>query len=477
MVFSSSLFFFGFMPCFFIGYFLCPLKLRNVFIICGSLFFYAWGAHSFILIALGTCVIDFILGAFISKEKNNPRTRLLLSAADVAVNIGLLAYFKYANFFVDNVNALCQALGWNGFTLTRVILPIGISFVVFQKITYCLDIARGTAQPAKNFFTYIEYLFIFPQIIAGPIVTYRTVAEQIRNLELRRFDPGNTLEGFYRFSTGIFKKTWIADVLAQYADIAFNGSAAGIPIHYCWFGAICYTLQIYFDFSAYSDMAIGLLKIMGFTIPENFNHPYISKSINEFWKRWHISLTSWMRDYLYIPLGGNRKGKFRTYFNRWIVFVLSGFWHGADWTFVLWGVFHGTLLCGEKLFLLKRTEKLPAFVQVCATLFFVIIGWVLFRASDVTAAFVFLGRMFDFGSISVHPDRFMYVDNRGMFIFILACVLVLLPLFEPLTAGFRQFAPPPRRGRGKTLCCAGLFLLSALKIGTAAISPFIYFRF
>jgi alginate O-acetyltransferase complex protein AlgI len=293
--------------------------LKNAVILAGSLVFYAWGAHSFILIVIATSIIDYQLGKIIYKTRSE-KTRLYQACIiiDLIINFGLLLYFKYTNFLLDNINNLFQIMGLNLFTFTRIVLPIGISFVVFQKVTYCLDIAKGTTAPAMAYWCFLEYLLIFPQIIAGPIVKYNDIAAQIAE---RTWSHKNIIEGFKRFAIGLFKKVWIADVLAKYADIAFNGPSNLIPIHYAWFGMICYTFQIYFDFSSYSDMAIGFLKVMRFTISENFNFPYVSKSITEFWKRWHISLTSWMREYLYIPLGGNRKGRMRTYFNQWIVFL------------------------------------------------------------------------------------------------------------------------------------------------------------
>ncbi|MDR1389311.1 MAG: hypothetical protein LBJ31_04980 [Treponema sp.] len=497
MTFSSSVFFFGFFPAFLVCYLVCPIKYRNWVIIFSSLSFYAWGAHSFILIVLGTCVIDFFLGTLIyeskisipsslkkqgvdqlsenQKTKKTKKTNLYLFI-DVLMNLGLLAYFKYFNFFIGNLNVVFSGLGINPLIFNEVLLPIGISFVIFQKATYCLDIAKGVVKPAGKFSTYIEYLFVFPQIIAGPIVRYNTIASEIEDYSCRKIDLENVKFGFYRFAVGIFKKVWIADVLAKYADLAFNGGAGVIPIHYCWFGAICYTFQIYFDFSGYSDMAIGILKILGFTIPENFNNPYISKSITEFWKRWHISLTTWMREYLYIPLGGNRKGVVRTYLNQWLVFFLSGLWHGASWNFIVWGILHGTFICLEKIFS-KQINKIPGIFRVMGTLFFVILGWVIFRSNTLGESWVFIKQMFNFSTINIHPDvtRFMYIDGRGIFIFFIAVIISLLPAFG-IYRKIKDFVTCRNKGI-IFFCSVIILLLSALKIGTAAVSPFIYFRF
>jgi alginate O-acetyltransferase complex protein AlgI len=369
---------------------------------------------------------------------------------------------------------LFSIIGFNPVNLADVLLPIGISFVVFQKVTYCLDIAKGKVEPAQHFYIYIEYLLIFPQVIAGPIVKYNDLAPQITN---RIVTKNNIQWGFNRFSRGLFKKVWIADVVAKYADIAFNGPADMIPIHYTWIGIICYSLQIYFDFSAYSDMAIGMLRIMGFKIPENFKNPYSSKSISEFWKRWHISLTSWMREYLYIPLGGNRKGRLRTYVNQWIVFLISGLWHGASWNFVVWGIYHGTLLCIGKIFLLEKTRKIPHVIRILFTMLLIIIGWVFFRSEKISDALKYLRQMFNVSSVNIHTasERIMVIDNHGKFTIFLACLLCILPCFETFYNIVRKIIGNYRKTM--FVLCFLLFLLSVLKFGTASMSPFIYFRF
>jgi alginate O-acetyltransferase complex protein AlgI len=477
MVFSSSLFLFFFLPCFLLCYFLVPNNNKNAVIIISSLFFYAWGANYFIIIVIITGFIDYKLGNIIKRTRNIPEHVVLYRFCifiDIIINIGLLIYFKYLNFFVDNINKILTVMGTETVSYTKIILPIGISFVVFQKLTYCLDIAKGQTNPVENFQMFIEYLLVFPQIIAGPILKYNILSSQLKN---RVINCRLVTEGFERFAIGLFKKVWIADVLAKYADIAFHGPANTIPIYNAWFGIICYSLQIYFDFSAYSDMAIGLLKIMNFSIPENFNHPYISKNINEFWKRWHISLTSWMREYIYIPLGGNRKGNIRTYVNYWIVFLISGFWHGASWNFVLWGIYHGTLLCMEKIIFLKRTEKFHFIVRMGITYLLINIGWVFFRSDGLNRAFEYLYQMFNLASINLHPDpkRIIVVDKRGIFIFIVAIVMCFLPAFEKIYNNIKTLFL--KNKKMSLFCYLVIFILAALKVGTATISPFIYFRF
>jgi alginate O-acetyltransferase complex protein AlgI len=477
MVFSSSLFLFLFLPIFFCTYFLVGRKQKNAIIIIGSIFFYGWGANWFLLIVLVTMILDYRLG-FIIADCNGKRDKALLRriciGIDVVVNIGILIYFKYTNFLLANINVIFTKLGFNPVVFTEIVLPIGISFVIFQKVTYCLDIARGKAKPADNYFYYLEYLLVFPQIIAGPIVRYSDIADQIKN---RENNYENFMSGFIRFSQGLFKKVWIADILAKYADIVFAMPSESVPIHYAWFGIMCYTFQIYFDFSAYSDMAIGLLRAMGFRIPENFNAPYISKSITEFWKRWHISLTSWMREYLYIPLGGNRKGKFRTYLNQWIVFIVSGFWHGASWNFIFWGFYHGTLICAEKIYLLKKTEKVPAFIKQLFTFVLISCGWVFFRSETMRYAFSYIGTMFNPLSYSVLPATILYVDHLGIVTFLLAAIISVLPAI-PAYRNLAELAKIKKRG-GTFIAVVSLclFAVSALKVSTASVSPFIYFRF
>ena len=477
MVFSSPLFIYVFCPIFFIAFFLVPGKMKDFIIISASIFFYAWGTNYFILIVFATCVMDYKLGALIHAARENPEKTKLLKLyifIDVFVNLAILLYFKYTNFFIDNANSLFEILNHDKILFPKVILPIGISFVIFQKMTYCLDISRGKVNPAEHFFVFIEYLLLFPQIIAGPILKYNELAPQFKNKDI---SPDNIEAGFRKFSVGLFKKVIIADTVAKYADFVFNGPAGAIPIHYTWIGLVCYTLQIYFDFSAYSDMAIGMLKVMGFTIPENFNSPYISISITEFWKRWHISLTSWMREYIYIPLGGNRKGLPRMYFNLWIVFLISGFWHGASWNFVVWGIYHGSLLCFERLVLLKRMERLSSFIRLVLNLFLVMIGWVFFRTENMAHAFDYLRQLFNFSSIAIHtpPDRIMSIDNFGKFIILLAIFVCILPFFD----NFHNKLLKTAAGHPKInlFLCFILLYISMIKVGTASFSPFIYFRF
>ena len=374
MVFSSNIFLFFFLPIFLIVYYLTPRKFRNYTLLLFSLVFYAYGAPDFVLVLVGECIINYYLVRGMAKVKGEKiKMKGVLCALSIIMSLGLLIYFKYANFLMENLNAILgwfhhEPVGW-----MKVALPIGISFFTFQSITYTLDVFRGTTPPSKKLTDYVVYIMMFPQLIAGPIVNYNTVAEQLVSRESTM--EGRAL-GFYRFVIGLSKKVLIANTLALYADQVFGMNYAELSTGSAWLGILAYTMQIYFDFSGYSDMAIGLGMMMGFRFPENFNDPYTSKSITEFWKRWHMTLGNFIMHYLYIPLGGNRKGKGRMYLNLWLCFLLSGLWHGASWNFVLWGAFHGFFICLDKLFSGKWKSTLLTF-------FLVMMGWVLFRADDI----------------------------------------------------------------------------------------------
>ncbi|HRW96777.1 MAG TPA: MBOAT family O-acyltransferase, partial [Bacteroidales bacterium] len=327
MVFSSSLFLLYFLPAFLIVYYLLPQKFRNLFTLLSSIFFYAWGAPDFIFIVLGSIVIDYYIVDLIHKSTLMKARRILLGIS-VVINVGMLAWFKYANFLVDNFNEMIGWFGLEPVSWSAVALPIGISFFTFQKLTYSVDVFRKVHPPLHKVTDYAMYILMFPQLIAGPIVRFNEIADQIENR--RTFETiDERLLGFFRFVVGLMKKVLIANVLGEQVDKIFSMQAGQISTPLAWIGIIAYSFQIYYDFSGYSDMAIGLGRMIGFKFPENFNNPYISQNISEFWRRWHITLGRWMRDYLYIPLGGNRVSVYRLYFNLWIVFLLSGLWHGA----------------------------------------------------------------------------------------------------------------------------------------------------
>jgi alginate O-acetyltransferase complex protein AlgI len=471
MLFSSTLFLIYFLPLFFTVYFLLPEKNKNYFIVLASILFYAWGAPEFLFILLGTIIFNFSIAHLLINLRENTFQKQLLIFA-VIVNLSFLLYFKYANFFVDNVNTLLTAIGVGPMSLLHIALPIGISFFTFHQLSFIIDVYRGVKPPMKKISDYALYILIFPQLIAGPIIRYNEIADQIEGRN-KKFNVDEVLHGFLRFAIGLAKKVLIANILGKEADRIFALPVENLDFVLSWMGALTYTFQIYFDFSGYSDMALGLAKMMGFTFPENFNHPYIAQSITDFWRRWHISLSRWMRDYLYIPLGGNKVSEARLYFNLWVVFLISGFWHGAEWTFILWGAYHGFFLAIERLFLLKMTSKIGAFLRVLFTFFVVVIGWVLFRAKDVSQAGSFLSKMFSF---SIGESSF---STHLIYIFILAIILSFLPLLRKKTPDVLNVIPE-LSVKKTTLSVLVILLLLILCVGeitSSDFNPFIYFKF
>ncbi|HEY9083826.1 MAG TPA: MBOAT family O-acyltransferase [Vicingaceae bacterium] len=477
MVFSSIFFLFFFLPLFLLAYHIVPkTNYKNWVILIASLFFYAWGAPVFVFVVVGSVIIDFYIINQMH-QSNNKRVRLWLLTISISINLGLLLYFKYANFFVDNLNTFLNVLGFSGVGWTEVLLPIGISFYTFQTLTYSIDVYRGTHKPLRNPFQYLVYILLFPQMIAGPIVRFNEIADQIESRE--KFETiENKLLGFYRFGIGLAKKVLIANVMAVEADRVFGMVETDLTTPIAWIGALAYTFQIYYDFSGYSDMAIGLGKIIGFKFPENFNNPYISKSISEFWRRWHITLGSFMKDYLYIPLGGNRvDSKLRLYFNLWIVFLLSGLWHGAAWNFVLWGAFHGAFLILDRLFLLKFFEKIGRLPSIIITFIITIVGWVLFRAETFEQANTFIIKMFEFDFSS----RNHYLDTEFYTVLIIAIFFAFSTFFKAGLKIEQQVFYAEKYSVINHFFATFIFLilfsLSVASITSSGFNPFIYFRF
>ncbi len=384
MAFSSILFLFGFLPLVLGVYYLVPDRFRNAVALVASLTFYAWGAPQFVLVLIGSSWLDYVLAGSMRSTSDAIKSKRLLAVA-VGLNVALLVYCKYMNFFVEQANAIAATTGLGQLTWTSIVLPIGISFFTFQKISYLVDVYRRQAQPAGSFGQYLLYVVLFPQLIAGPIVRYHDVASQIRK---RSHSDEQFLVGTWRFTIGLAKKVLIADTLAVVADAAFGATAdtaadpARLSCAAAWVAAVCYAMQLYYDFSGYSDMAIGLGKMLGFDFLENFNQPYISKSVTEFWRRWHISLSNWMREYLYVPLGGNRVPRWRMYANLWIVFLVSGFWHGASWNFVIWGAIHGGLLTAERLAATFRLPRWPTALAIPRTFCLVLVAWIFWSIGD-----------------------------------------------------------------------------------------------
>ena len=471
MVFSSNIFLFFFLPIFLIAYFITPQKFRNYTLLLFSIVFYAYGAPDFVFLLVGECVINYFLVRGMAKTEKIG-TKKLLCAFSVIMALGLLLYFKYANFFMENLNTILgwthhEPIGW-----MKVALPIGISFFTFQSITYTLDVYRGTTPPSQKLTDYVLYIMMFPQLIAGPIVNYNSVAAQLVS---RTSTMEDRVVGFYRFVIGLGKKVLIANTMAAYADQVFGMAYGDLATGTAWIGILAYTFQIYFDFSGYSDMAIGLGKMMGFRFPENFNDPYTSRSVTEFWKRWHMTLGNFIMNYLYIPLGGNRKGKGRMYLNLWLCFLLSGLWHGASWNFVLWGAFHGFFICADKFFLKNALKKIGTLPSVIITFFLVAMGWVLFRVDTASDAGAFYQALFAFkGGLMVAGDAQFWC------IFALAIIfsfLTLLPFGQRLQD--RIFADSYSKPLSWTMFAITLvlFILSAGSLCVSDFNPFIYFRF
>lgn len=474
MVFSSTLFLLWFLPLFLAAYLITPLRFRNLTALVASLLFYAWGAPAFIVVVLVALVADFHLVRVMAGQEGSARKRLLW--VSVFINLGLLGYFKYANFFTDNLNALFAALGADLMVWTEIALPIGISFFTFQKLSYAVDVYKGAGRPLFRFRDYALYIMLFPQLIAGPIVRYGEIADRLTDRSQHE-TVDNLLLGFLRFCIGLARKVFVANTMAGVADSVFALPPDHLGFSEAWVGIVAYSFQIYFDFSGYSDMAIGLGQMMGFRFPENFNNPYSATSITDFWRRWHITLSNWMRDYLYIPLGGNRVGKVRLYVNLWAVFLFSGLWHGAAWNFVLWGAFHGAFLVADRLFLVRLLNRIGRVPAIIITYFIVLFGWVLFRAEDLGHAAYFISAMLRFDEGWKMP-RFG-ADFWWMLTF--AALVCGIGSFTTVQQLVNRWALRETIGALPSvivgLLAAILLVLSAAMVVSSGFNPFIYFRF
>lgn len=475
MVFSSVLFLFYFLPAFLLLYWAVPLRFKNSVALGASLLFYAWGGLHFLALFLGSVVVNFFLIRFMAATLAHWKQRIFLLIS-ILLNVSMLFYFKYANFFLENVSTVRSYLGGPALTWEQVVLPIGISFFTFEKLTYTIDVYRGVNKPLKSFWDFLLYIMLFPKLIAGPIVRFHEIAGQ---LPAQGREPFNTVDeklaGLFRFVLGLAKKVLIANVLGEQADKLFGLAPAALTAPLAWLGAVAYTFQIYFDFSGYSDMAIGLGRLMGFQFPENFNNPYISRSITEFWQRWHITLGRWMRDYLYIPLGGNRVRPSRLYVNLWTVFILSGFWHGAAWTFIAWGAYHGCWLVLDRLFLLRLSRRLGQLSMV-PTFLITVVGWVLFRAESLAGAWAYLGAMWG-GPWQALPyfslELWLTLGLAASFAF--GAALPHVERWETTLLAAHGWRLPG--ALAFSLAAALLFVLSTSYIIGSSFNPFIYFRF
>jgi alginate O-acetyltransferase complex protein AlgI len=474
MVFSSILFLLYFLPVFLLVYVLLPKGAKNWWALIVSILFYAWGAPNFLYVVLATSLLDFyfVRALYNSEDK---RVKKLWLSVSLSLNLGLLAYFKYANFFIENVNAALTSIGIEQLAWTHVALPIGISFFTFQTLTYAIEVYRNEHPPFARPDHYLLYKLIFPHAIAGPIIRFKSVASQVTD---RQETADDRLIGFFRFAIGLAKKVLIANVLAKQADLYMGGELSALSFDEAWIGIIAYTFQIYFDFSGYSDMAIGLARMMGFRFPENFDSPYTAQSITEFWRRWHITLGSFMRDFLYIPLGGNRVSqKWRLYFNLWLVFLVSGLWHGASWNFVLWGAFHGLFLILDRLFLLNFLKKIGKLPAVLFTFFVVAMAWVLFRIEKLSDALTFYYQLFD-----IKDFKFIHLNYSFILMLLFALCFSLIgrtTLGERITQLLVTDQPQISISKSilLTVVSIALLFLSVVFLAASNLNPFIYYRF
>ena len=464
MLFSSVTFLFCFLPFVIIVYYLINPVLRNFFLLAASLFFYAWGEPTYLLVMLGIISLNYLIGILISKFEKFKKIFLILG---IISNLGVLFFFKYIDFAITNINSIANL----HLNLYKIALPIGISFYIFQSMSYIIDLYKGNVSAQYNICKFALYVSLFPQLIAGPIVKYRDIASEI---DCRSASLEDIVEGIRRFIIGLGKKVLLANTLGEVTDKVYLAGTNDISISIAWLGAICYSLQIFFDFSGYSDMAIGLGRVFGFHFLENFNYPYISSSVTEFWRRWHISLSTWFKEYLYIPLGGNRVSKLRNTINLLIVFFATGLWHGASWNFVIWGLWHGMFLMIEKRILLVGNYETTLFHKLIRHIYVILvflIGWVFFRADNLSIAIDYISVMIGLKTNNVVGFGLFYYLNRKVAVIMIVSCLFCCPwnynFFEKLKGGFIA----------KDIILLMILISSIASIASSGYNPFIYFRF
>ena len=476
VVFSSNIFLFAFLPFVLLVNFVLPSYLRNTFILCASLFFYTWGSGPVVFLLLLSIIVNYFAALWIEKAQRFCNVFFVLS---VIFNLSLLFYFKYFSFFYGEIDRLIFLLANHlGFSykiseLGKIELPIGISFFTFQAISYLGEVRSKEQKAARNIIDYGMYISLFPHLIAGPIVRYSDISKEIQS---RSLSTQTFFEGIVRFSLGLGKKVILANSLGVVADKIFALPSDEVMTSVAWIGIVCYSFQIYYDFSGYSDMAIGLARMLGFHFPENFNQPYRAQNITEFWRRWHLTLSRWFRDFVYIPLGGNRYGTVRTYFNLWIVFFLCGLWHGASWTFVFWGLYHGILLVIERILKLNFKFVPSGVLGHLVTLVLIMVGWVFFRADTLGHALAYLSVMFGLrgpaNTFTFFGPEF-YLQSNIIFFLVLSAVFAVIPVER------MRYVSSDALPITFIKACMAFFLLmySASVLSTSAFNPFIYFRF
>lgn len=466
MVFSSTIFLCVYLPLVLLGYYICPKKGRNLFLLIASLVFYAWGEPKYVFLMIFSILVNYIFGRLMDKHRENKKRLKLMLVLSVVIDIGLLSVFKYTDFVITNINAIFGA----NFDLLNIALPIGISFYTFQAMSYTIDVYRDDVRVQKNLIDFGMYITMFPQLIAGPIVRYADVQDQLAE---RSVTTADFSEGIMRFVVGLGKKVLLANQMgAVWSEIyALGGDVSALM---AWTGAIAYTFQIYFDFSGYSDMAIGLGRMFGFKFPENFRYPYQSVSITDFWRRWHITLSTWFKEYLYIPLGGNRRGLARQALNLLIVWSLTGFWHGAGWNFVMWGLYYFVILFIEKLFLLKALDKLPKFFRHVYALLLIIIGWVIFASDDVSVLLPYLGSMFGANGAIGGMDVYTLLTKA---VLLIICCIASTELPKKLFLSAAGAMNEKAAFTLKSVLMIALLALSMILLIGDSYNPFLYFRF
>ncbi|BEH90160.1 MAG: MBOAT family protein [Turicibacter sp.] len=470
MVFSSLVFLFVFLPLTLLLYFSVPRRLRNTILLIVSLIFYAWGEPIYIILMLFSTVTDFVHGLLVERYRNQPKKAKLVVLSSITINLGLLVFFKYSTFLLTNINLLFHT----NFYIPQMSLPIGISFYTFQTMSYTIDVFRQEAKAKKNMIDLGAYVTMFPQLIAGPIVRYQTIANQ---LDHRVESEDLFAKGIWRFTIGLGKKVLLANNIGLLWNQIQLTEMSDLSIVMAWLGLVAFGFQIYFDFSGYSDMAIGLGYLFGFELLENFNYPYISQSITEFWRRWHISLGSWFRDYVYIPLGGNRKGKKRMYLNLFIVWMLTGLWHGASWNFVLWGLYFGILIIIEKAFLLFWLSRAPRWMRHVYTIILLLIGWGLFAFEDFHQLINYFTVLFGLRNATWVNQETLYYLSQNIILFVLLTIastpmirLIGQKLFNsPYGSVIKAFIVP--------MICLLILIASTAYLVDSSYNPFLYFRF
>lgn len=474
MVFSSVIFLFLFLPATIAAYYIIPSrlrKLRNLVLLGASIVFYAYGGPKLLPLLLLSVLINYFAGILAGSDKGNTvrKASLIIS---VLFNIGMLFYYKYTDFFITNINGLTGL----DIALKSIALPLGISFFTFQNLSYVIDVYRGRVSAQKNHFELALYITLFPKLLLGPIVRYQAIEPQ---LSARKSTPELFADGICRLIIGLGKKLLIANSMGIIADRVFSTDFSLLSCGLSWVGVAAYTLQIYFDFSGYSDMAIGIGKLFGFEFTENFNYPYIARSITDFWRRWHISLSTWFRDYVYIPLGGNRATKIKHIRNIMIVWLLTGFWHGAAWNFIVWGLYFGILLLIEKYFILKKLEKLPAFFQHLYAIFFIMLGWVIFRSDSIAQIWDMLRALLGLSHATDNGQALFYIKEykAELFVAVLASTPLAKFIGNRLELSTRKKAAGIIKNYGAIIFLSCVFLLSIVYLIKSTYNSFLYFKF